>query len=411
MMIRKQLASATVAWLVSMVPGAAMAASPEGQGATVRKGDYTVACYYFPNYHVDPRNEAQHGPGWTEWELVRRAEPKFPGHEQPKVPLWGYESESDPAKMVKKIDAAADHGIDVFIYDWYYYDDGPFIERGLEQGFLKAPNNSRIKFGIMWANHDWVDIHPAKRGYAPLQYPGKVTAATFDRMTDHVINDYFKHPSYWKIDGRPYFSVYELYKLIEGLGGTEETLKALQRFREKTKAAGFPDLHLNAVAAGIQILPGEKQLKNPAEMVKHLNFDSVTSYVWVHHIGFPEFPKTPYAYFQKEAAAHWPRADKEFGVPYHPNVTMGWDPTPRTSQTDSFDNKGYPFMATISGNTPAAFKESLAQCKEFLDRRGGDKILTINAWNEWTEGSYLEPDTVNRMAYLEAVRSVFGVRK
>ena len=49
--------------------------------------DYTVACYYFPNYHIDPRNETDHGPGWTEWELVKRAEPRFAGHRQPLVPL------------------------------------------------------------------------------------------------------------------------------------------------------------------------------------------------------------------------------------------------------------------------------------------------------------------------------------
>ena len=97
---------------------------------------YTIACYYFPNYHVDPRNEKQHGPGWSEWEVVRNAPPRFEGHVQPKVPAWGYEDESDPAVMAKKIDVAADHGIDVFIFDWYYYDDGQFLERPLEKAFF-----------------------------------------------------------------------------------------------------------------------------------------------------------------------------------------------------------------------------------------------------------------------------------
>ena len=54
---------------------------------------YQVAAYYFPNYHVDPRNAARYGPGWNEWELLRRAQPRFPDHKQPKVPLWGYEDE------------------------------------------------------------------------------------------------------------------------------------------------------------------------------------------------------------------------------------------------------------------------------------------------------------------------------
>jgi hypothetical protein len=69
---------------------------------------YELAVYYFPNYHPDKRNALWHGKGWTEWELVKSAIPRFPGHEQPKIPLWGYEDESIPEAMAKKIAAAAD---------------------------------------------------------------------------------------------------------------------------------------------------------------------------------------------------------------------------------------------------------------------------------------------------------------
>ena len=65
--------------------------------------------------------------------------------------------------MARKIDAAADHGIDAFIFDWYWYDDGPFLERGAgARASCGAANNDRLKFALMWANHDWLDIHPAK---------------------------------------------------------------------------------------------------------------------------------------------------------------------------------------------------------------------------------------------------------
>ena len=88
------------------------------------KNSIQTAAYYFPNYHVDPRNEKIHGTGWTEWELMKHATPRFPGHDQPKVPLWGYEDEADPVAMAKIMDAAADHGIDAFVFDWYWY-EGP----------------------------------------------------------------------------------------------------------------------------------------------------------------------------------------------------------------------------------------------------------------------------------------------
>ena len=369
----------------------------------------TVACYYFGNYHPgDARNTQLKGQGWSEWEVVKAARPRFPGHVQPKVPLWGYTDESDPRAMAQKIDAAADHGIDAFIFDWYYYNDGPFLERPIDNGFLKAANNHRLKFALMWANHDWIDIHPYRRGTpAKLLYPGAITPATFDRICDHVIERYFLHPSYWKIDGRPYFSVYELYKLVESCGGVEQTKAALDRFRAKAKAAGLPGLHLNAVTWGVQILPGETTVANPAALIQRLGFDSVTSYVWIHHVGLPEL-QTDYEFVRDRYFAYWDEAEKQFGVPYFPNVTMGWDSSPRAAQQDEFGNFGYPFMNTISNNTPANFRQALELTKRrLLAQPTGPRILNINCWNEWTEGSYLEPDTVHGWQYLEAVAGVF----
>lgn len=371
---------------------------------------YQIAAYYFPNYHPDARNAKWHGEGWTEWELVKRAEPRFDGHMQPKVPLWGYEDESDPGVMEKKIDAAADHGLTAFIFDWYWYEDGPFLQRCLEEGFLKAKNNNRLKFALMWANHDWIDIHPAtrERSYATLTH-GSFSERAFIEATDHMINNYFNHPSYWRVEGGLYFSVYELMSLVKGLGGIEETRRALQDFRMRVRAAGLGELHLNAVVWGVQILPGEKKITNPNEMLEILGFDSVTSYVWIHHVALKDFPKTEYSWCREQSVKDFEKFTKQYKVPYYPNVTMGWDSSPRTIQSDVYDNLGYPYMATLDGNTPEEFEKALAQAKDFLDKgMTRPKILTINAWNEWTEGSYLEPDTVNGIGYLEAIRKVFG---
>ena len=148
---------------------------------------------------------------------------------------------ADPAVMAKKIDAAADHGVDAFIFDWYYYYDALFLERCLEQGFMKAENCDRMKFGLMWANHNWIEIFPATLDKKPdLVYPGPVSREIFDHVADLVIERYFSHPSYWKIDGKPYFSIYELHTLMQGLGGVEATADALNAFRQKAVDAGLP---------------------------------------------------------------------------------------------------------------------------------------------------------------------------
>ena len=371
--------------------------------------DITVAAYYFPNYHEDVRNTAYHGDGWTEWQLVKNARPRFEGHIQPNVPAWGYTDEAHPADMEQKIDAAADHGIDVFIFDWYMYEDGPFLDRCIDEGFLNAQNCDRIKFGLMWANHDWVDIHPYKKGAEKkILYSGKVSPERFDEICDVVIEKYFKRPNYWKINGRAYFSVYDVQKFVEGFGSPEATKVAMDRMREKAISAGLKGVHWNLVAWGNPILPGEKAPVNTVELIKMLGFDSSTSYVWIHHVSLPE-TQTNYNDVRDAYFNHWDIAKKTYGVPYYPNVTMGWDPSPRCDLKSEWEPVGYPFMNTIGKNTPENFKTALQMTKEkLLANSNGPGILNINCWNEWTEGSYLEPDTVHGMAYLEAIKEVFG---
>ena len=371
---------------------------------------YELAAYYFPQYHRDPRNERWHGHGWTEWELVRAATPRFPGHEQPKVPLWGYGDEADPAVMARKIDAAADHGLTSFIFDWYWYDGAPFLNGALDAGFLCAPNHERLRFALMWANHDWISIFPrAHDGAPPLLAPGAASRPQFEAAVEHVVERYLAHPAYWRIDGKPYFSIYELMTLMRGLGGMDETRRALDHFRERVRRVLDRDLHLNAIVWGIRILPGDALVADPHELVRALGFDSVTSYVWMHHVQMDSFPAVPYPAYAERAMADWERLAVAYGVPYYPNVSMGWDSSPRTAQDSAFNlAPGYPYTGVLVDNTPAAFERALARARAFLNRRSpSQRILTINSWNEWTEGSYLEPDTLHGMAYLEAVRDVF----
>ena len=95
--------AATIAtsWAVASNLTAAEPQEPAKSGDKIE-----VVAYYFGNYHVDARNEKKFGPGWTEWKLVKEAKPRFEGHRQPKVPLWGYTDSANPKDMAQKIDAA-----------------------------------------------------------------------------------------------------------------------------------------------------------------------------------------------------------------------------------------------------------------------------------------------------------------
>ena len=386
----------------SVLPG-------QAPGKNSAPGKITVAAYYFPNYHTgDVRNIKNKGKDWSEWELVKAAQPRFPGHDQPKVPLWGYTDEKDPKVMAQKIKTASAYGIDCFIFDWYMYQDGPFLNRCLDEGFLKAENVGNIKFALMWANHDWVDIHPYTRGTKQkLLFGGKVTSKRFDEISDMLVSQYFTRSNYWKIDGKAYFSVYDIQKFMEGFGSIEATKSAMNRLNGKAVTAGLKGVHWNLVAWGKPILPVEKVPANYPELIRMLGFNSATSYVWVHHVDLPD-RQTDYNQARDQYFNYWEKAKKEFSVPYYPNVSMGWDPSPRCDPNSEWGNFGYPFTNIISNNTPENFKTALQMAKDKLQADPqGPQILNINCWNEWTEGSYLEPDTKNKFEYLEAVKRVF----
>lgn len=402
---------------------AASVAGPRAQATASSGPDASgvqVAAFYFPQWHVEPLNEFWFGRGWSEWELLTRAEARFPGHEQPKVPVWGMGDEADPAVMARKINAAADSGLDAFMFDWYWYPHGentyaPFLNRCLEEGFLGADNVNRLKFALMWANHDWTNLFPVHRsnpanllsvGGAALF--GAAPPTSFDQLTSYVVDIYMTHPSYWRVGGGAYFSIYQIEKFLDGFGrDTAAARAALDVFRQKARAAGVGELHLNCMT--VDALHYDPQsIANRNQLVDALGMDSHTTYVWIHHSGFTQFPEMPYTDMRSDAATVWQAFGDGFVKPYFPNVTMGWDSTPRCQPSDMWENLGYPFTPILSGNTPGEFEQALRMARDFVLGKPDPRIITINAWNEWTEGSYLEPAQGQGMGYLNAVKHVFG---
>jgi signal transduction histidine kinase len=373
----------------------------------------TVAAYYYPGTHPDPRWDKNKYPGFTEWDEIKAAKPRFTGHIQHNPPVWGYQNEAKPEVMAQKIAAAADYGVNAFIFDWYYYNDGPYLDDALDEGFLHATNNARMKFALMWANHDWYDI----QGYNPadnnlkLLYPGKVTPATWDKICDLVIARYFKHPSYWRVDGKPYFSIYEMSQFLDSFGSIENARAALDQFRAKVHAAGFPGLHVNAIVWGEPNLPGGKTPPGWPKLCRDLALDSLTSYTWVHHgaLNNDTFPVSDYVWGRRKYLSFWARAKTDYPIPYFPNAMVNWDNSPRAAAAADWSRPAGPVVnPVVTGNTPAAFKRSLEIIRQrLLAAPTQPKIITINAWNEWPEGSCLEPMQQYGYGYLEAIKAVF----
>jgi hypothetical protein len=239
--------------------------------------------------------------------------------------------------------------------------------------------------------------------------PGIVSPNAFFEATDHMIRTYFRHPSYWRPDGRAYLSFYMIAGLVAGFGTVGETRRALDELRGRARAAGCGELHLNAVVWGEQILPGERRVVDVNGLLEELSFDSITSYVWIHHQPLSSFPTVPYGRYLEANVNDYALFRDRYRLPYFPNVTVGWDSSPRTNQSEAFENLGYPWVPVLDGNTPAELERALRSVTLFLDEgRTKPAVFTVNAWNEWTEGSYLEPDSLNGNGYLEALRRVLG---
>jgi hypothetical protein len=373
-----------------------MTSAPNPQG-------YDIAAYIWPAYqhHDECWNRFFQEGKEGEWEIIRNSKPKFVGHRQPRVPLWGYLDGADPAVMEMNIDTAAKYGVNVFIFDWYWYNNQPFLEECLNNGFQKAGNNDELKFYLMWANHDATTLWDIRRSHNNEEiWPGAVDLTVFKTIVDRVITRYFTHPSYYKIEGKPVFSIYEISNLIKGLGGLAETREALDYFEAKVKEAGFPGLHLQGILwarlpKAISMIPGDKT-PTQASTVEALGIASLTNYQFVHLAK----PQDDFLQWAEAATKDWDQWSGEFAVPYFPHVSVDWDTNPRFV--------GYtPCIKT--GVEPENFRRFLCKARAFVDAHPDQpKLITINAWNEWSEGSYLEPDTEFGYGYLEAIRDVFG---
>ena len=369
---------------------------------------YDIAAYVWPAFTGrEMRSRIFWPAGIGEWQTVFSADTNAPiknGYVWGRRPLWGPVDEADPAVMEQQIEQATHYGVNVFIYDWYWYDRRPFLEQCLNEGFLGARNNGKMRFYLMWANHNancaWnMQLADLPGGCCDV-WEGTVDRPEFDRVVRRVIDRYFSLPNYYKIDGKPVFQIYDTENLIRGLGSPEQAREALRYFREETVKAGFPGLMLQMTGWGNKVsnlsgVDGERHY-SAEELCTALAYDSVTNYQFVHFCDM----NRPYPDILADAMQEWERMAQKSPVPYFPHVSVGWDNNPRFRS----------FRPTVCrGNTPAEVEKAFAAAKAYIDSHNlPAPLVTVNSWNEWTETSYLQPDNVNGYGYLEALRRVFG---
>jgi len=337
--------------------------------AAARPVDYQIGVFYFPGWHSssDYWNDLKGLPG-----------SRSPGRSwDDRLPLLGYYPEEEPWVSEKHIDWAAMHGIDFFAYDWYWNGNTTYLDHAIS-AFLKAKNNSKLKFCLLWANHSEV----------PRSMP------EFDTMVALWLERYFRQPTFYRVEGKPVVFVFDYGLLDQNARKFGTSGKALlERAVIMAQAAGLPGVYFVATT-------NDRPSNDLEARIKAAGYSAYTGWNYVVSrdpsitADYSSMVDTYLDYYDTEA-----RTDRI--LPYLVPASPGWDKRPWKA------NK--PFVHVRENSTPAKFEKMLVGAKRLLDRQTTTpKILMIEAWNEFGEGAYIEPTKKWGMQYLEAIRKVFG---
>ena len=389
--------------LETLVGDPALLQKPEGM---------EIAAYVFPNYHASALHNKIYAPGWTEYNLIRSARPWFEGHQQPRTPLLGELDESLPSTWEVYNKLCKQSGIDVLLWDWYWYDGKPCLHEALEEGFLEAKNTNDVKFACMWTNHPWYILYPTKQTNGQNAYPPSFDAPDFSyeeafRSLSYIVTRYFNQSNYWKIDGKPVICIWDARRLEQKLG-QEGVRRLFTELREFARKQGHAGIHFHITGFS-------------SDNMKATGYNTVGSYNpldWIAGRFQPNEIELPdYGIAAADVAYKlWPEHHRDFDIPYVPAIGAGWDSTPRyvkpSVRPSKGDRKAWPGCTIFVNESPAAFKAFVQSSFAYLNRHPEvPRFVTIACFNEWSEGHYLLPD--NRFGYgmLNALGEAVGKRE
>ncbi len=347
--------------------------------------DVRAIAFYLPQYHPIPENDAWWGKGFTEWTKVVEARPLFHGHHQPQLPgALGFYDLRLPEVRAAQARLAAEHGIHGFCYYHYWFGGKRLLERPFTE--VLSSGEPDFPFCLCWANENWTRRWDGQNKEVLI---AQSYSAEGDRAMIRELIPAFKDPRYIRIRNMPLFLVYRA-------GELPDPRATAGIWREEAIAAGLPGLHLCRVESMAEAVLQQ----DPAQ----IGFDSACEFpphgIRVTKANIPaagldsDFSGFIYDYVdvaQDYAARPAPSYRRFRGV------MPSWDNTARTGRRAHL---------AINSN-PAAYKVWLetAVNRTRADAEGDERLVFINAWNEWGEGCHLEPDRRYGMAWLEATRA------
>lgn len=348
-----------------------------------------VIAFYLPQYFPIPENDEWHGKGFTEWTNVTKAKPLFKGHYQPILPSeLGFYDLRVPESRKAQADLAEEYGVEAFCYWHYWFGEG---KRILERPFNEVLESGEpnFPFCLAWANASWTGIWYGMQDNMLLEQ--KYLGESDDEKHFYSVLEAFKDKRYLRVNNKPLFFIYDptahpymqkfmdLWQrlaIMEGLDG----IFFVGATRSDESLDGFDGTaHIDPFES-----PKQSKINKIISLIKHRLF------------GYPR------RIIEYDDVIEFLR-NKQLKENEFPVITPNWDNTARSGTRGS----------VIINSSPEKFDLMVKNTLEKIqDRSASERIIFVEAWNEWAEGNYLEPDIKYGRSFLEVIkRNIFAVTK
>lgn len=353
---------------------------------TKEQSDIKAIAYHLPQFHAIRENDEWWGVGFTEWTNTRKSQTLFPGHYQPREPHddIGFYDLSDVSVLRRQAEMARRHGIHGFAFYHYWFHGKRLLGKPVD--LLLQHKDIDINFCLCWANETWSKRWDGKDSEILMKQ-------TFSEEDDiafiKFLAPYFADRRYVRVDGKPLLQVYRVSKFPSPKATAD-------RWRKWCRDHGVGELHLVAVTHS-ETYPSDQNLRR-------IGFDAYAAFV-PHHFPCQQVESDVGMFEGGHRFDYASGVDRYCQSASHLRMyeccTLGWDNTARFGRRANIYlnfsiKKYYEWLVEAAKRTRKKFKPE-------------NRIMFINAWNEWAEGVYLEPDKLYGYAYLNATsRALFG---
>lgn len=338
-----------------------------------------VVAFYLPQFHATPENNEFWGRGFTEWRQLARALPRFRGHYQPRIPRdLGFYDLSDVEVMRRQVEMALAGGVGAFAFYYYWFNRQRVLHRPIE---LFLDSDIAMPFFIIWANENWT------RNWDGLDQEVLLRQDYTPEHEDDLLADIARHmldPRYVRLQGRPLFVIYNPAAIPD----PQETITRWRRLWKER--FDLEPLIFMAQTFGRRD-PNDFGLDGALEFPPHKLSDAEQAQEMKVRTFGRDFTSRVYAY-DTFVEASLREASPEF--PLIKTAVPSWDNNARKP------GRGL----ALTEISPAKYQQWLTELLErAMDRPiFGRPLVAVNAWNEWAEGAYLEPDVYYGSSYLNA---------